>query len=359
MRIVITGASGNIGTALLRRLSADGGAEAPEIVGVARRMPPADEAPYSIARWRSIDLTAADAPALLRRSMAGADAVVHLAWGFQPSHDIDYLRRLDVEGTRLVAAASAETGVPHLIHMSSVGAYRAAAGDDRVDESYPVDGIPTLAYSIHKAAAEALLEGHEKRFASQVVTRLRPGIVVQRAAGSALLRYGLPAYVPAPRLRALPLLPVDRSLRIPIVHADDVASAIVAALERRAGGPFNLAADEPIRRDDIAEALGARPVHVPSRVLGAVAAAAWHARLQPLDPGWIDLAFSVPLLDTSRARDVLGWAPSVEPRAALREVVDGMADAAHTGSPVLARRSALAQARKLVVRGPIGNRRVP
>ena len=41
----------------------------------------------------------------------------------------------------------------------------------------------------------------------------------------------------------------------------------------------------------------------------------------------LDLAFAVPLLDTTRARDRLAWTPSVPADAALAEVVGGMADA--------------------------------
>jgi UDP-glucose 4-epimerase len=128
-------------------------------------------------------------------------------------------------------------------------------------------------------------------------------------------------------------------------------------LDRRATGPFNLAADPPITRDTIADVLGARPVHVPKPVLRAAAWAAWQARVQPLDPGWLDLAFAVPLLDTGRARRELGWSPSVDARSALAEVVAGMADGAATGSPALRPRSVAAELTALVRRGPAAHRR--
>jgi len=117
---VITGASGNIGTALLRRLS---GNPAHELVGVVRRPPEAAGAPYAGVEWVTVDLAGADAESALAPAMRGADAVVHLAWGFQPSHDLDYLGRLGVGGTAAVIAAADAAGVGHLVHMSSVGAY--------------------------------------------------------------------------------------------------------------------------------------------------------------------------------------------------------------------------------------------
>lgn len=130
MRIVITGASGNVGTALLRRLAGGGH----EIVGVCRR-PPDPVAPYDIATWTPLDLAGDDVDESLAPVLADADAVVHLAWGFQPSHDVRYLERVGVGGTRAVVDAARRAGVPHLVHMSSVGAYSPRPGHGRVDES--------------------------------------------------------------------------------------------------------------------------------------------------------------------------------------------------------------------------------
>ncbi len=350
VRIVITGASGNLGTALLRRLTGH------DVVGVCRRPPESGE-PYDGVRWVSLDLSA-PAPAL-GPVFEGADAVVHLAWGFQPSRDVAYLERLGVGGTRAVVEAAQAAGVPHLVHLSSLGAYSPGA-DVPVDESWPTRGIGSLAYSRHKVAAERILDEHERRHPDgTAVARMRPGLVLQRAAGSALLRYGMPAYVPAGLLRYLPLLPLDRRLVVPVVHADDVADAIVRVLERRATGAFNLAAEPPVDRDVIAAALGARPVHLPAPVLRTAAALAWRLRVQPLDPGWIDLAFAVPLLDTTRARTELGWTPAVPADAALREVLDGMVDHAGTTSPVLRRRTVRGELDDLVRGGPIGSRARP
>ncbi|MGS0687308.1 NAD-dependent epimerase/dehydratase family protein [Nakamurella sp. GG22] len=366
MRIVIVGASGNVGTALLRLLASGSvkfssrknvSDDPPvDVIGVTRRTPPSDT-PYDVARWHSVDISAPAAADRLVEVFDGADAVVNLAWGFQPTHDADRLERVGVGGLRAVAQASARAGVGQLVHMSSVGAYRRAERGQRVDESWPTDGVPSSVYSRHKAAAERILDDFESGpGAGTVVTRFRPGIVLQRAAGSALLRYGVPGYVPSRLITALPLLPLDRNLAVPVVHADDLAAAVLAAVERRADGAFNIAAEPVITRDDIAAALGSRPVQFPAPALRAVVAATWHAHLQRIDAGWIDLAFAVPALDTTRARTELGWQPAVDARDALREVVAGMRDAASTSSPVLRRRTVLGSLTELVRQGPITRR---
>lgn len=356
MRIAVTGATGNIGTALLRRLALDGGHH---VVGLARRLPEDPEAaPGLDVEWRSVDLTRDRAVPTLVDAFRGADAVVHLAWGFQPSHDLTYLEELGVGGTRRVLQAVAEADVAHLVHMSSMGAYSPKPDDEPVDESWPTGGVRSSRYSVHKAAAERLLDAHEAAHGT-LVSRMRPGIVGQRTAGSALLRYGVPGVVPSMLLDHVPVLPLDRRLRVPMVHADDVADAVVRALEREVGGAFNLAADPPVTPAVIGEVLGARVVHVPSPVLRAAMSAAWHARLQQVDTGWLDMGFALPLLDSGRARRELGWSPTVDAVSVFREMVEGMRERASGPTAVLRRRTVPRTLRDLVTRGPAGQRDRP
>jgi UDP-glucose 4-epimerase len=76
VRVVVTGASGNVGTGVLRRL----GARVPEaeVIGLCRRAPTLDP-PFDRVSWREIDLTSLLAGEELRRAFAGVDTVVHLA----------------------------------------------------------------------------------------------------------------------------------------------------------------------------------------------------------------------------------------------------------------------------------------
>ncbi len=357
MRVVVVGASGNVGTALLRRLADEVDVE---VVGVSRRVPPASP-PYDVATaWHTVDVAGPEAATGLARAFAGADAVVHLAWGFQPTRDPAYLRRVGVDGSARVLAAVVAADVPHLVHMSSVGTYAPKTDNRPVDESYPNTGAPTSVYSQHKAAAEAHLDAYEADHPDGVIiARTRPGFVLQADAGAALTRYGLPAYLPSILLDHLPVLPLDAKLVIPVVHAADVADAIAAILRGQAGGAFNLAADDALTRDDIARLLGATPLPLPARAVRAAIALTWRLRLQPLDAGWIDLAFAVPLMDTTRARDVLGWKPQVAAAAALLETVAAMARGHGIAGPVLRPRSATDELRRLLTRGPITRRILP
>jgi UDP-glucose 4-epimerase len=358
MRIVITGASGNVGTALLRRLiETDRGHE---LVGVVRR-PPKPVGVYQGVQWHGLELADPRAADQLRVILEGADAVVHLAWGFQPTRNTEYLHRQGVGGSTAVLEAAHAVGVGHLLHMSSVGTYAAGRYGQRVDESWPTTGIPTSPYSRNKSAAEARLDDYERQHGKDGVpiTRMRPGFIVQQAAASGLMRYALPGFVPMLAVPLLPLLPLDRRLCIPLVHADDVADAFISAIDHHAAGAFNLAAEPPLRRDDVAKELGARAVHVPSAVLGTLVDLSWRARLQPIDRGWLDLAFSVPLLDCSRAERELDWHPQWSSTAALADLLHGVAKQSHTDSPPLRRRSMLEQLHRDITKGQLTSRHLP
>src|SRR6195952_5055706 len=148
MTVAVTGATGNVGTALLRRLTQPGTGIA-EVRGLARRRPP-EVAPYDGVRWYSADLGDPSSDPVLAEFLDGADAVVHLAWALLPDRQPDVLHRTNIEGTRRVLAAAGAAGVGHVVHMSSLGTYAAGPQSRSVGEDWPTTGIPTSTYSRQK-----------------------------------------------------------------------------------------------------------------------------------------------------------------------------------------------------------------
>src|SRR3954469_12663716 len=87
MKVAVTGASGNVGTALLRRLTAPTAGLA-EVRGLAR--PPAPGlATWTAGRWHLPDRGEAGTDEVLSEFLDGVDAVVHLAWALQPGRHPD------------------------------------------------------------------------------------------------------------------------------------------------------------------------------------------------------------------------------------------------------------------------------
>jgi len=137
------------------------------------------------------------------------------------------------------------------------------------------------------------------------------------------------------RRETLRFAPLPRRLAVQCVHADDVADALVRILRTGAGGAFNLATEPVLDRAEFAAVFGGVGPPAPSRVIRATMDLAWRARLQPTDPGWLDLAMSVPLMRTQRAHDVLGWTAAHSLPDTLREFVDSLRRGAGGDGPLL------------------------
>jgi UDP-glucose 4-epimerase len=336
--VAVTGASGNLGTALLRRLTAPDAGVA-EVRGLARRQPP-EVAPYTGVRWHLTDLGEPRSESTLAEFLDGVDAVVHLAWALQPGRQPDDLRRVNVEGTQRVVRTAAAAGVGHVVHLSSIGAYAPGAVGQRVAEDWPTTGIPSAQYSRDKSDAERVVRTVAARHPGLTVTVVRPTLVLQPDAGSEIGRYflgpllfGAARLLPGAVARLLPL-PLPR-LAVSFVHADDVADAVVRMLDRRAPGPFNLAAEPLMDADALAHALGTRWVPVPTLALRTAVQAAFTAHLVPTEPGWIDIGTRVPALNTTRARTLLGWEPVHRGDEILREFVAALGRGQGAAGPLL------------------------
>lgn len=327
MRIVVTGATGNIGMELVEALVADPGVT--EVVGVARRAP----ADWRPARTRFVERDLAREG--VRDLLDGVDAVCHLAWAIQPSHDLDAMTRLNVAGSERVFRAAADAGVGCLLHTSSVGAYSTGPRDPdrRVGEDHPTHGIPTSFYSWQKAYAERLLDVVERDAPGMRVVRIRPALVGRYGAASDVRRLFAGPFLPDALAGRLPVTPTPAGLALQMVHAEDVAQGMRRALLADVRGAFNLAAEPVLGPRAIASALGGTAVPVPRALLRAAMDAAWRLRIQPTPVGWLDMTLKAPLLSSVRAHEELGWSPRHDAVATLRAVLRGIREGAGDRTP--------------------------
>lgn len=319
MRVVVTGATGNVGTSVLRALGAD--ASVTSVVGLARRRP--EWSPPKVT-WVQADVSSDD----LAAHLAGADAVIHLAWLIQPTRRRWQLWNTNVVGSQRVFAAAARAGVSTLVHASSVGAYSPGPKDHPVDESWPTNGIPTLDYSWHKAYIERALDTFEHDHPGMRVVRLRPGLIFSREAASEIRRLFIGPLLPPRVLRAsMAGLLARMPVQFQAVHSADIAEAYRLAVVRDVRGAFNVAAGPVLGGAPGSPLLG--------RVLHSAVAATWRLRLEAASPGWVDLAFKSPIMDTTRARRELGWSPRKTSIEALEDLLDGLHDSSGMATPPL------------------------
>lgn len=327
MRIVVVGATGNVGTSVLDALGRDESVSS--ILGLARRLPAAR---YAKTEFAAANVVSDDLVSHFR----GADCVIHLAWVIQPSRDKDLLWSINVEGSSKVFAAAAEAGVGALVVASSIGVY-SRGPKQRVDESWPHGGISSSWYSRHKAEQERRLDAFEAEHRDIRVVRLRPGLIMKRESAEEVRRLFFGPFLPSALVKPgrLPVLPHIPGAIVQLVHSHDVGEAYRLAATRDVRGAFNVAAEPELDGRRLAQALGVRAVTIPARVARAAAGLSWLLRLQPTSPDWLDLALGVPLLDCSRARDELGWQPGRDGIETIRELLQGLADKAGGRTPPL------------------------
>ncbi|WP_296817416.1 NAD(P)-dependent oxidoreductase [Brevundimonas sp.] len=307
MRVLVTGATGFLGGRVVAALVARGD----EVVATGRAV---DRAPGGVS-FVQADLAGAGAPERLQ-TIGRVDAVVHAAalsspWGPWPA-----FRRANVEGTDAALAAARRLEARRFVFVSSPSVAFRFADQFGVLEADPLPK-PVNAYARSKQAAEERVLA--ARDVGPIVLRPR-GLY---GAGDTAL---LPRLIRAARSGPLPLLR-DGQARTDLTHVDDVAAAVIAALDAPSeaeGAVFNVSGGEALSVVAVAETAAARAgVAVRWRsvpVAAALAAARTAETLWSLAPGRPEppiTAYGIGLfaysqtLDLTAARERLGWSPGI------------------------------------------------
>lgn len=278
MHILVTGATGLIGAAVVARLLTEGH----DVTGVARNISRAKRGLPQV-RWLSLDIAQATSPEAWRPHLDGIDAVVNCAGILQdaPGESVSGVHE---GGAAALFEACERAGVRRVVQISAIGI-------DRPN--------PTVFSRSKLRGDDALM----RRDLDWII--LRPSVVVGRAAygGSALFR----------GLAALTILPVMPDMaRLQVVQLDDVVQTVLASLQP--GAPVRLTLDlvgpEPLSFVEVVAAY--------RRWLGWSDAALWHL------PGWL----AGVLYRFGDFAGLLGWRPPLRTTARREIARAGLGDPA-------------------------------
>ncbi len=308
--VAVTGPTGEIGSSAVTALEREPAVS--KIVGMARRPFDPSTLGWTKTTYREGDITDRDAVDAL---IADADVVVHLAFIIMGSREDS--ARINLQGTRNVFEATVDAQQPRrLVYTSSVAAYGYYPDNPvPLTEDVAPRGSAEHYYSEQKAACEAALAEITAGTSLEVFI-LRPCIVAgpkAHALADAMPWNQLPAPVRAvvgavPALK--PVVP-DPGVPLQLVHHDDVAEAVaLAATAPAPPGAYNIAGDGLITISDVAEALGGRPVRVPAAAASAASAAIAKLPFVPSALEWLHSSRTSVVMDTSKAKNQLGWQPT-------------------------------------------------
>src|SRR3954454_15004872 len=251
MRYLITGGSGYIGSRLVDHLSRR---QDVDRIVICDLQPPRHYKP----KTEFVNLDVRDRLAVRETlERAQPDALVHLAFILNPSHDEDFMYEVDVNGTRNVLEAASVAGTQQVLVASSSTAYGAFPDNpEPITEEHPVRGVPGFSYARDKTESDRLCQLWALEHPERTMTIVRPCIVF----GPDVDNYIVRLWLKKP-LRADFGTGSDPPLQF--VHVDDVAEALILLLEGRHAGVFNVAGDGYISLIEASDLLGLKPRRVP------------------------------------------------------------------------------------------------
>ena len=324
LTVAVTGPTGTFGAGLIPLLQDDD--RIARVIGIARRPFEPAERGWTKMEYRQGDVRE---PEALQEAFRGADVVVHLAFLITGNASRSTTRAINVEGTLNAFRAAAAAGVRRFVYASSVAAY--GFHDDNPDligEDWPVRPAAKLFYAQEKAELEHLLEAEAAGSGGLALYLLRPPVVVG------------PNVVGAKDVLPGPLAPLGRRLfgrprRLPVpvpmlvpehpmqfVHEEDVGRALqLCIVGAGPPGAYNIAGDGVLTAGDVVREFGGIPLRMPAGPSQAAARA--FSRLPFLPPAaeWVEAASRPAIMDTTKAREELGWEPRYSGLEALRDTL--------------------------------------
>jgi nucleoside-diphosphate-sugar epimerase len=322
LTVAVTGPTGTFGSGLVPLLQDEPRVE--RVIGLARRPFDPAERGWTKMTYRRGDVRDTDT---LREAFADADVVVHLAFLITGNASRQTARAINVEGTLGVFRAAAEVGARRFVYASSIAAYGFHRDNPiGMTEDWPVRPAARLVYAQEKAEIEELLAAEAAEHPELAVYLLRPPVVLgPNTLGAKDLLPGPLAPLArrlaeaANRRLPVPVPLVVPTLPVQFVHEDDVGRALLlCVLGAGPPGPYNIAGDGVLTAVDVAREYGALPIPVPAAPAELAARAISRLPFLPPAAEWVE-AFSHPaIMDTTKAREQLGWRPRYSGLEALR-----------------------------------------
>jgi len=300
MKVAITGVAGYFGRKIMERLESND--EIEKVVGISRRK---YDHSFTKLDYHRMDVRSSELGELFSRNEI--DAVVHLAFALNPTHNKKEMNSIDIEGTENVLEASRQAGVKKFIMTSSTTAYGTWPDSPVYTEESPTRSHPTYYYSRDKVEIEKICNDFKEKNDDVTMTIFRPCLVM----GPTTEQF----YA---KLLKWPVLPLvgGSNPEMQFVHEDDIGRAYEFFLMNDIGGIFNIVGDGTITWKEAIEAAGKRAVKMPDSVIYPLMKLLWGLHLVGTPPEILDFVKYRWVASGEKARKA-GFVPGYTSREAL------------------------------------------
>lgn len=297
-RVLITGVAGGLGRLVAKRLIGR-----VELIGVDREA--WADRPRGVP-FHQLDLRKKKFEDLVRHERP--DTIIHLAFVRHFRSDAELRHDINVSGTRLLLQYAAQYGVARLLIFSSSYVYGALPDNPYyLDEDAPLQVSRTYPEVRDLAEVDTLASAFLWRHPEVKTTILRPVNILGFQVQSSISRYLRLQYVPT-------IFGFNPMLQF--VHEEDVADAIVLAMEKDIRGVFNLEGPGAVPLSVAIDETGGVAVPLPEFVTRPAIGALFRFGLYPFPAGVIDFAKYPCTIDGKRFREATGF----EPRRTLEDI---------------------------------------
>jgi nucleoside-diphosphate-sugar epimerase len=307
MRVAITGSAGYLASLLLPLLQKDNSVE--EIIGIDIAE---HTTKYSKLRYIRQSILETDK---LTKIFKNADCVVHMAFNITGMHDKSLLERINVDGSRSVMKAVADSGsVKKLVFTSSIAAYGAHRDNPvPLKETHPLRGKGTFFYADQKHRLEEDLDKFEKENPKIDVVRLRLCTTTGPTADNETVTvYRAPVFIAFP----------FNQPKVQLMHEEDAARGFHLSIIKKVRGAFNLGSDWDYTSKEHAKLAGIKIIiYIPVWLAKALARTLWTFRLIKFDPAWIKASLYPVVVDTKKAEKELGWKPKYKSAEIINSII--------------------------------------
>ena len=296
MRLAITGSSGYLGKLVVSSLEEE--SHVSQILGL-----DIVGTPHGSRKFSHLDIDTRDPQLTQVLKENEIDALLHLAWIFNPGHNARTMYDVDVNGSKNVLESCRDAGVKHIVMFGSTTAYGAHPDNPNwLTEDSPIRGNRDFPYSWHKALVEEFCDGFEEANSQIALTRLRGCIVLGKNLDNFVKTLIL--------MRGMKHAIIKNYYpRMQFLHEEDAVSLLKLVLFQRPRGVYNVAPDDTVALNDIPLITQNPVVEYPYWLLRPLTGVLWSFRRLPIPASYLSFIRYRWTASNHKLKRKLGWSP--------------------------------------------------